>query len=361
MGTGKRIALVSGFWGQNIGNAFFNLGGKWVLEQAAPDSAVDFIQDQPGYRTFNRKRKGNPPRDVGLLKHLCADVIVLQGPMLTVTFEKLWRETFERLRARGTRIVLLSAALFTYDGREVAAARSFLRRFPPDIVVTRDHDTFEAIRDLCPVIYDGIDSAFFAPKVYRPFQLDLDPYIAVTFDRYPEPEFVVRETPAAAEGTDTCQQFDALGLHWQARTPRLPQALANRGQWQAYIGALLDRRQLPTRLGPFAVVRPEHRFNPHLGWKIYKHPNGIASDEPFTYFTVYAGAELTLSDRVHACVATLAFGRPAMLFSPTPRQALFERLGLGDIRQRPVELDAATLEAERQAEVAFLRAAMADL
>ena len=78
-----RIALVSGFWGQNIGNAFFNIGGKWILEQAFPDARVDFIQDQPGYRTFHRQSKGNPRNDVGLLSRLKADAIVLQGPLLT--------------------------------------------------------------------------------------------------------------------------------------------------------------------------------------------------------------------------------------------------------------------------------------
>ena len=35
-----RIGLVSGFWGQNIGNAFFNLGGKACLEAAGHDGAA---------------------------------------------------------------------------------------------------------------------------------------------------------------------------------------------------------------------------------------------------------------------------------------------------------------------------------
>ena len=51
-----RVALVSGFWGQNIGNAFFNLGGHWVLRQIFGDTQIAFIQDQPGYRTFHRQK-----------------------------------------------------------------------------------------------------------------------------------------------------------------------------------------------------------------------------------------------------------------------------------------------------------------
>ena len=37
-------ALVAGFWGQNIGNAFFNLGGRHLLESAGVQ--VHLIQDQ---------------------------------------------------------------------------------------------------------------------------------------------------------------------------------------------------------------------------------------------------------------------------------------------------------------------------
>lgn len=93
-----------------------------------------------------------------------------------------------------------------------------------------------------------------------------------------------------------------------------------------------------------------------MTYKIYQHPNAVASDEPWTYFNVYANAELTLADRVHACVITLAYGKPAMLFTPSPRSALFERVGCGAIRERPVMLDAEYLEDERQKELAWLKA-----
>lgn len=49
----KKVALVSGFWGQNIGNAFINIGGKRMLEDVFPEHRVEFVQDQPGYRIFD--------------------------------------------------------------------------------------------------------------------------------------------------------------------------------------------------------------------------------------------------------------------------------------------------------------------
>ena len=46
MNMKKKIALVSGGWGQNIGNAFFNIGGKRILEEVFSGHRVEFIQDQ---------------------------------------------------------------------------------------------------------------------------------------------------------------------------------------------------------------------------------------------------------------------------------------------------------------------------
>jgi hypothetical protein len=354
-----RVALVSGFWGQNIGNAFFNIGGKWILQQVFPDHDVDFIQDQPGLRTFHNQSTGNPKNDIELLRLLDVEYIVLQGPMLTVNFRPLWERTIAALMRRGTRVILLGAALFKHNDAEIEANQRFLREYPPFLMSTRDHYTYEAFKDVCPRIYSGIDSAFFAPKVYQPFQLTLRPYITVNFDRYPEPNIVVGSRGKALEGKYD-YSFEALQYAWGLHQPSLQMRFSLRGKAWAYIGAFLDRRRMPPEIGGYTVVRPEHRFNPHMTWKIYRQPNAVASDEPFTYFTVYGGTSLTLSDRVHACVATLAYGKPAMLFTPSPRARLFERLGLHTLRERPLSLDPDYLEQERQAEIDFLKSAVAD-
>lgn len=352
-----RVAIMQGFWGQNIGNAFFDVGGKWIAEQVFGAENVSPIQNQQGYRTFHRQKTGNPKNDLGLLNYLETDVFIHQGPMFTTNFEPLWRKTFEHMKKRGTKVILQSAAFFKYNDEEVNAVRRFLSEFPPAIIVTRDADTYERIKDLKCQVYKGIDSAFFAPKAYRPVRMSLPPYIAVNFDQYPEPNFTISKT-APASVPAGAKQFEALGYHWTAKQPWLQMKFADAGQWQCYLGAMMDFRRLPKQIGEYMVVRPDHRFNPHITWKVYAQPNAVASDEPFTYFTIYSGAELTLSDRVHACVATLAYGKPAMLSHPTPRARLFERIGAGQIRTQPVSLDMNRLEEERQAEVAFLRDAV---
>lgn len=353
----KTVALVYGFWGQNIGNAFFNIGGRWILSQMFPEHRVVEIQDQPAYRTFNRKKNGNPKNDVGLLSHLDVDYIVLQGPMLTTSFGAIWEETFKDLAAKGTKFIYLSAAFFHYSDEEFKAAKDILRKYPPALISTRDSETYEQIKDLAPCTYRGIDSAFFVPKAYEPPKLAIEPYITVNFDQYPEPNITCSETELDDKKFDRVNRV--LDRYWGLSQPKTQMWFSKAGQWQCYLGALLDFRRLPTEVGGYKIIRPEHRVNPDLTWKIYRQPNAIASDEPFTYFTIYSQTQLTISDRVHACVATLAYGNPATLMHPTPRGYLFNRVGLDKIRQEPMVLDQEYLEKERQQQIEYLKAAVA--
>ena len=343
--TRPRVALVSGFWGQNIGNAFFNVGGKWILDQLFGPENVAYIQDQPGYRTFHDGMKGNPERDFGLLSRLDVDYLVLQGPVLTQSMAALWGPTLRALQSRGTKILLIGAAFFKFTDAEITAARSFVESFRPHLVSTRDSRSFQVIKgwDLKSPIYDGLDSAFFIQRAVTPVRV-VDDYYAFNFDRYPEPNVKLVE-----EG-DPVAAFSADGVGWALNVPTMVSKLAHRSKVQAYLGHAIDRRSLPSMINGRWIVRPEHRFNPHMTRKIYQHPNAVASDEPWTYFTLYANSRLTLADRVHACVATLAYGNPAMLFTPSPRAALFERLGLGHIKRQPVSLNADRLEQEQESQ-----------
>lgn len=351
--SAPRVALVSGFWGQNIGNAFFNVGGHWILRQIFGEDNVAFIQDQPGYRTFHKQETGNPHNDVELLRFLDVDYIVMQGPLMTVSFEKLWRPTLEALTARGTKVILLGAAFFKYTEAEFTAVKKFLAEFKPVVISTRDSRSYEVLKswETDIPLYDGMDSAFFVPKAYKPFDFAVDRYLALNFDRFPEPDIKL----SATRDETATHAFEHRGQWWNLHVPKLQDYFSHKGKAVAYFGHLLDRRKLPTEVDGLMVLRPEHRVNPHMTRKIYQHPNAVASDEPWTYFNIYANSEFVLADRVHACVAALAYGREAMLFTPSPRQALFARVGATDIRSRPVKLDMDWLEEERVKEVEWLK------
>ena len=120
---------MGGAWGQNIGNAFFSVGGKHLLSKAFSGAHVDLVQDAPAYRTFNNKASGNPKNDWNILSRIQCDFFVVQGPMLDVNFPIIWRDTFKRLNQRGSRIILLSAGLFRYTQEEININKKFLKEF----------------------------------------------------------------------------------------------------------------------------------------------------------------------------------------------------------------------------------------
>ena len=322
-----RVALVAGFWGQNIGNAFFNLGGRAVLRSAGFE--VFLFQDQPAYWTFRNEGKGNYPNAFPAIELLDVDCVVLQGPLFTRNFGRIWIQTLERLAARGIGWAVLGGAFRAYTPQERAVAREVFERFPPRFVSTRDEPTWCGLRGAVRRLNSGVDSAFFTPEAYEPPKLNAE-YVTFAFDHFGEPSLAADpKGPITIGGERFRLSHDRLG-DWAAL----------RSKGHAILAAAVRRRdRLPRSVAGRSIVRPDHRTNPHLPLKIYRDSGGIASDEPWTYLALYARTELTFSDRVHACVATLAYGRPAMLHNPsTKRSALFSAAGVAGIESAPKTL-----------------------
>ena len=89
--------------------------------------------------------------------------------------------------------------------------------------------------------------------------------------------------------------------------------------------------------------------------KVYRYNNSFCADIPHTYANIYAEAELTLSDRVHACAITLAYGNAAYLFAKTGRSALLKRVGAVGIEERPVKIDMQYLADEKRKLIEWLK------
>ena len=118
--------------------------------------------------------------------------------------------------------------------------------------------------------------------------------------------------------------------------------------------SLLPPGHRENEAGGYRIIRTDHRFFPHYRSKIYRYSNSFVSDVPQTYLNLYANSVCTLSDRVHACAVTLAYGNSAMLFSKTNRVGLLERVGATEICNAVVCLDMAYLAHEKQKMVQYL-------
>jgi len=354
----RPIIVTAGTWSTNIGNAFFQLGAQYVMFQASPRRRVELLADQAGYWRYGRKVE--PAHSARLLDHIDADYVVLSGSLLTYSFPSLWQQSFKVLKERGTRIVLLGVGQFDYSERETSLCREFLRQYPPYVFVSRDSVTFRNFKDFAEHSYDGIDNAYFLPLAYPGVPLDYPPYVVLNFDKGPEPACNMVEMNGdpvwGRPGYNPCRvsfDSDVLDIRFPGPKRFLGECVGKYYGYLAGIAGLKKAKQ--QRLGKYLLLRTDHQTNPLCHRKLYYGPGAFAMDVPYGYFVLYGNAALTLSDRIHACVVTMAYGRPAMLFSKSPRAQIIERVGATTIFQRPTTLDMGRLNDLRTAEIDFVK------
>ena len=177
-----------------------------------------------------------------------------------------------------------------------------------------------------------MDCVFFFGDCFKRLPLVGGAFVTYCFDDMPEPE--IAHAPATV-----------IRPH-HACTDVLQRRNTN-GRW---VFTLAKRWPFIQRVAP--DPRPERYLS---------EENILISDIPDDYLHLYANTSATYSDRVHACIATLAFGNAARLFLSTPRAHLFDRVGAGDITQRLVRLDMDRLRAEKARQVDALRAILEEV
>ena len=352
-----RVAYCTGFWCTNIGNAFFSLGVEHVLKQVLGDKNVTVVSDYQTYTTEYGKRLYPDENQLDYISKLDVDYVVLAGPVLSKYFLSLWENILVKLEQRGVRYMILSAGIMKMPEESLAECQRFFEAHPPYVLVSRDRKTYDAFAKYADHAYDGICFSFFTPDYYAPSAIR-EKYMTLNFDKIPEPEIL----PAESAGEDTFE-FDGAYYHVQhtgliskmaKKTDRFSDALI-------YAASIFPQKKRPDTIGDYTVFRTDHRFHPHFREKIYSQRNSFCADLPYGYLNIYAGSALTLSDRVHACAVTMAFGHSAMLFSETNRVGLLERVGAGEISEHPVALDIEKLEREKSAMVDWLKTVMRKL
>lgn len=303
-----RIGLYCGLWPTNIGNAFFEFGVKATLDLAFPDCEVyhiggttHWLVNHAASRHKMNCVKGNS-FEIGEVADI--DLIVFAGMSMCKEFVDNNGISFLRAANRGVATLLLGtgAALYTEDEANYYA--DFLNSLSRYAVITRDDDTFNLYKDKIKNISAGIDSAFFLPDYYVPPKLELPPYNVVNFDSY--------ETP--------------------------PEMLHNVDHIIYTHHNILD-------------IRKSH----------IDKPNTLISGVPEDYLTLYSQVNETHSDRIHACVATLAYGKKAKLYSNTPRKSLFSKINAHKITDQVVALDMDLLKQLKRDQVEKTRLLISEL
>lgn len=357
----KPVIIAGGTWSTNIGNAFFQCAGKYIMSQVSGDRRVEMLTDQPGYWTYGRKRAAK--NSFRLLDYVDADYVVLHGSVLTYSFPELWAQSFQIYKERKIRVILLGVGQFDYSRRETDLCRGFLQEYPPYVLVSRDSVTYDNFKDVARWSYNGIDNAYFLPLAYPKMTLHYPEYIMLNFDKGPEPTLKMTDDnscfSAEKRGYRSCRvPFDQMNLHIDF--PPFRRMLSDWfGKYYGYLATVLGlKRTRSGHIGRYHLVRADHQCNPLYHRKLYYGPNAFAMDIPFGYMLLYANASLTLSDRIHACIVTMAYGGTSMLFSKSPRVEIIERVGGGSVLQKPTTIDLAALDVMCNQELSFLRAAI---
>lgn len=318
MSTDKnlRIGMYAGSWPQNIGNAFFDFGAEAIIRAAFPDAEI-FRMGGAVHWMFNNSSRtrfgilGKILRKFGPINHPVKgnsieigqfaeiDLIVFPGMSMCEEFAVNNGPTFIEANKRGVAVLGLGAGGSLYNSREVEKFSGFFNKLDRAAIITRDDDTYDMFKGKIQNIVQGIDCAFFLPDYYKVPKLNLGDYEVVTFD--------------ASEGPA------------EFRESKSGRFFAHHDLW-----------------GP-------------LPRKYTAKKNTIVSDVPEDYLTLYANCRITFSDRVHACIASLAYGNSAQLFSNTPRKALFRKLKLEAITSQPVQIDPELLKLLKSHQIEMTR------
>lgn len=351
-----KVAYCTGFWCTNIGNGFFGMGVEYALKKVLGEKNVTVVSDLQTYTTSYGKRLYPDKKQLEFISSLDVDYIVLAGPVISKYFIRLWERILLKLKQRGIGYIILSAGEMKLNDSARQELKDFFAECPPYAFSSRDQIVFEEFASYAIHAYNGICFSFFTPDCYAPSGLkSLTPYVVYNFDKICEPDIWKDNGDNRAYTKQFEFQKNSYKISYpkwltaiSAKTDRFTDALI-------YAASIFPEKKRSDMVGNYRIIRTDHRFHPHFRRKIYRQNNSFVADLPYGYLNLYANAEFTLSDRVHACAVTLAFGHSAMLFAKTDRLGLLGRVGAEDICNRPVKLDMNNLTKEKEKQIEWLK------
>lgn len=286
----KKIALLTSVTFNNIGNGFIDLGAEAALMKALPLNAELFkvssnanfaatmgqmfmLKENPiinwlWVHTMQRAAKKLHDRSYKTVKTqnifsmasmVKCDYFIIPGCVLTVPFFTIYGDLIKRKAEQGSKIIFLGASGNFYTEYEVKFVSEYLRKLRPYAIMTRDILAYKYYANFTKNSYNGIDNVFFVNLLNLPqIDTDLTPYVVLNIE---EPK------------------------HY-----RIKEELKN---------IFKEKNIVYSYHKPFPYTKVS---------KLVK--NGvIVSDNPMDYLLLYRNASEVYSDRVHACIPTLAFGK----------------------------------------------------
>jgi hypothetical protein len=321
----KQIAIYGAGWIHNMGNSFIQIGSKYTIENSLSNANVHIVDSNPFnpptspvhktldaigrlpllYKLRSPEKKLHNKRlksEIRIDALADLDAIVLSGVWLTAKYLYEHLPVYKALQQRGVKIIMNGVGGTHYDQKEFDEVGLIIKDLKPHTLITRDDIVFEAYKGVVDRMAKGIDVGFFVNDAFTT-PLPMKQRVVSCFDRGPIPS----EVP----------------------------------------------------ITPDTVIT--HHAQVGLQYHDYKNHKIFFSEMADDYLSLYANCSTVYSDRVHACVATLAFGNKARLIDETPRAHLFETLGVGNVRNEIVQLDQDVFASKKQQHLDALSEALKDL
>jgi hypothetical protein len=335
-----KVASVKGYWSTNIGNSLFQISAEGIFNEIGAE--VITVPDAPG---FMNVKKGNPENYFEFMDLLDVDYYCIHGPFFRKEFDKIYLENIKKLKRRGVKIIGLGVGAMHYDKESVKYYNQWLKECDFDLIATRDELTYNFLKGKVKNLYNGIDLGFLI-KFYKPQPnfINNEKLICFNFDQIPEPIFFEDKNGPILIDTKNYNYKKSLSNEPRGNLKKIFPFI------RPYFKKFED-----VSLNGYKIIRTDHRFNPYSRKKIYSDKNTFAMDTPEGYLLAYANSKLTLSNRVHANVASLSYGNTAMYFSDSKRANLLNRLGLEAIYEKPVNLNSSKLDFEKEELLKFIK------
>jgi hypothetical protein len=343
-----KILVFGSCWPTNIGNAFVHIGIINSMKEALGSSAeIHHFGAMSSYLFWTNNSLNN---NLNIGEIATFDYVVVGGMTQCEGYFESIEPTLNALVKNGTKIIIAGGGAGHYSPQEVIAVREWMKKIPIAAFISRDEYSFENYADLATSSFNGLDSAFFVSDGFCPLPLNISGFNIINFDFFQEPGLV-----------NAGKQLNVPNNNSKEVNVSKPSSKTE--ILQKFFSNSDKQHKLPELDIPYLDMEGRKVIRTHHApWPTFSIPNQfekndtLISDLPSDYLTLYSQAETVYSDRIHACVVTLALGNKAMLFGrDNPRIKMFERIGAGEILKNPVKADQTHLAQLKSAQINFLR------
>ncbi|SFE03056.1 Polysaccharide pyruvyl transferase [Chitinophaga sp. CF118] len=301
-----KILVENSTW-NNIGDGFYQSALFVLIKQLYPDATV-LMEEGPIYRAFRPKSEKQKQNALHLMNYQSADLHIFSGPMIRQILTN-YKQKIIDLKNAGEQYALISASSAGISDELRKETGEFFQKYPPLFLSSRDEETYNKFKDYIKNSYNGICTAFLVNKMLPVDQLDEDfKFFISSFYRELEPVYKVNgDVKITNLELDRKKNFFGINHRFSRHLNRL--------------------RPQQDALNEHKIVRVQQEVSTKFNHITFAMPNSFVSFNLLSYLALYKSAAFTISDRVHSCAVSLAFGKPARLFTNSPRAGIFNRLG----------------------------------